>query len=66
MQHFQTNSDIIPFQFTNFPCKFGSLQVKRNLISSIILFVYELHHEFPNEFRLNDIKKLGNKKNFWK
>ena len=47
--------------------RFDSLQVKRDLISSIINFVYELSHELPNDLRLGilgmrkyrKISKLG-------
>ena len=31
-----------------FPCKVNSLQVKRNLKSSMANFVYKLPHELPN------------------
>ena len=40
-----------------FPCKFDSPQVKRDLISSITNFVYELPHELLSDLRL---KILGN------
>ena len=48
---------IIFWQFTVFPCKFDSTQVKQILISSTINFVHELPHMLPNNLIL---RKLGN------
>ena len=47
-----TISVIIFLQFTMFPCKINLLQVKRNLISSIINFAYELPHKLRNDLKL--------------
>ena len=33
---------------------FGLLQVKRELISSIVNFIYDLLHEYPNDIRLRN------------
>lgn len=43
-----------------FPCKFDSVQVKHDLISTIINFVYLLSHELSDDLRLQEIKKLQN------
>ena len=52
--------DIIFLQFTVFPCNFNSPQVKWNLISGIIHFVYELPNELPN-----DLKEMKRKSQNW-
>ena len=51
MRNFLILVDKIFWQFTVFPCKFGSPQVKQNLISSIMSFLYELVHELQNNLR---------------
>ena len=60
--HTKKFSDILFFQITVFPCMFNWLQVKPDLISSIINFVYKLIHEFPNNLKLRILTKLGNEK----
>ena len=45
--------DKIIWQFTVFPCKFDLPQVKRNLISNITNFVYELFNKLPNDLRIS-------------
>ena len=47
----------------NFQYGSDSPQVKRNLISSITILVYELRHKLPNDLRL---RILGNQKMFKK
>ena len=39
-----------------------SIQVKRDLMSSLRNFVYEFPHELPNGLRLRIFRKLGNEK----
>ena len=51
MEIFHTISDIIFLKFIAFTCKFDSPQVKQNLISSIVIFIYELPPELPNNLR---------------
>ena len=60
--HTKKFSDILFFQVTVFPCTFNWLQVKPDLISSIINFVYKLLHELPNNLKLRILMKLGNEK----
>ena len=43
---------IILWQFTVFPCKFDSPQVKWDLISTRINFVQKLRHKLPKQLRL--------------
>ena len=55
-------------QFTEFPWKFNSPKVERNLISRIINFVCDLLQELPNNLRrkTEDLRKIGNEKKFSK
>ena len=55
-------------QFTEFPWKFNSPKVERNLISRIINFVCDLLQELPNNLRrkTKDLRKIGNEKKFSK
>ena len=48
---------IIFWEFTVFPCKFDSPQVKQGLVSSIIKFLYELPDELPNYLKTLEIRK---------
>ena len=59
--HTKKFSDIL-LQITVFPCMFNWLQVKPDLISSIINFVYMLIHDLPNNLKLRILTKLGNEK----
>ena len=57
MKKFKTISDITIWPFTGLPREFNSPQVKQNLISSLINFVYEWFHELVNYLSL---EILGN------
>ena len=52
MNVFQTILVIIFWLFTLFQYRFDSLQVKQDLISSIIEFIYEFSQELPSNLRL--------------
>ena len=55
-------------QFTEFPWKFNSPKLERNLISRIINFACDLLQELPNNLRLKteDLRKIRNEKKFSK
>ena len=55
--HLPTIIDEIFWEFIMFPRNFDLPQVKRKLIRSIIIFLYELPQELPNNLRLSETRK---------